>query len=139
MGGVIPNCQARHIVKLAKKESVMNITYVKIGLHQFNDSDLKKKLFALRDRYIPLALYQDENNYLAEAIEFQGHYFYRINGVTVEAEKYEYEQAINNPRLYYFSSALKLHHRVKQARELGLGLNWPTKDAAPINIFELGK
>jgi len=96
-------------------------------------------LLALRDRCIPLALYRDENNYLAEAIEFQDRYFYRINGVTVEAEKYEYEQAINNPRLYYFSSALKLHHRVKKARELGLGLNWPTKDAGPTNIFELGK
>ena len=117
----------------------MNITYVKIGLHQFNDSDLKKKFLALRGCLIPLTLYRDENNYLAEAIEFQGRYFYRINEVTVEAAKYEYVQAINNPRLYYFSSALKLHHRVKQARELGLGLNWPTKDAAPINIFGLGK
>jgi len=117
----------------------MHITYVKISLHKFNDSDLKKKLLTLRDRFIPLALYRDENNYLAEAIEFQGRYFYRINGVTVEAAKYEYEQAINNPQLYYFSSALKLHHRVKHARDLGLGLNWPTKDAAPINIFELGK
>jgi hypothetical protein len=113
----------------------MNITYIKIGLHQFNDSDLKKKLLALRNRCIPLALYQDENNYLAEAIEYHGRYFYRINRVTVEAEKYEYEQAINSPRLYYFSSALKLHHRAKQARELGLGLNWPAKDAASTNIF----
>ena len=69
----------------------MNIVYVKIGQHQFNDSAVKKGLIALRNRFIPLALYQDENNYLAEAIEYQGHYFYRIEGVTVEAEKYEYE------------------------------------------------
>jgi len=118
---------------------MMNIVYVKIGQHQFNDSAIKKGLIALRNRFIPLALYQDENNYLAEAIEYQGRYFYRIKEVTVEAEKYEYEQAINNPRLYYFSSALKLHHRIRKARELGLGLNWPTEAAAPINVFELGK
>lgn len=117
----------------------MNITNIKIGLHQFNDSQLKKKLTGLRDRLLPLALYQDENNYLAQAIECDGQYFYRVNGVTVQALKHEYEQAIVNPRLYYFSSALKLHFRVKKARELGLGLHWPDQAAAPINIFQLGK
>ena len=117
----------------------MNITHIKIGQHQSNDSSIKKRLIALRDRFIPLVLYKDENNYLAEAIECQGGYFYRVNGVTVKAEKYEYEQVINNPRLYYFSSALKLHHRIRKARELGLGFNWPTSPAAPINVFELGK
>lgn len=117
----------------------MNITYIKIGPHQFNNSALKKRLIALRVRFIPLVLYKDESNYLAEAIESQGRYFYRINGITVEAKKYEYAQVIKNPRLYYFSSALKLHHRIKKARELGLGLNWPTQAAAPINVFDLGK
>lgn len=117
----------------------MNITYVKIGLHQFNDSALKKQLIGLRNRFLPLVFYRDENNYLAEAIEHQGRYFYRVDGITVEARKHEYEQVLQNPRLYYFSSALKLHHRIKQAKRLGLGLNWPTVDAAPINIFELGK
>jgi len=117
----------------------MNITNLKIGLHQFNDSPLKKKITALRNRLLPLALYQDDNNYLAQAIEHDGQYFYRINGVTVEALQYECEQAIANPHLYYFSSALKLHHRVKKAKELGLGLHWPKEAAAPINIFDLGK
>ena len=117
----------------------MNITYVKIGLHQFNNSNLKKRLTSLRDRFLPIALYQDENNYLAEAIELEGQYFYRINGVTVQAEKYEYEQAIANPRLYYFSSALKLHFRVKKAKELALGLHWPEGPVAPANIFSLEK
>ena len=127
------------LIELAKKENLMKITYVEIGLKQFNDSDFKRRLICLRDRFLPLDLYQDEHNYQAVAIEYQERYFYRINGVTVKASKYEYEQALKNPRLYYFSSALKLHHRVKKARELGLGLNWPTKDAAPINVFELGK
>ena len=115
----------------------MKITKVKIGLHQFNDSDLKKCLCDLRDRFIPLAFYQDDNNYIAEAIEYQGKYFYQIAGVTVEAKQYEYERAIANPYLYYFSSALKLHHRVRKARELGLGLHWPEQDAAPYNLFDL--
>jgi len=117
----------------------MNITNIQIGLHQFNDSGVKKSLTALRNRFLPLVLYRDENHYAAQAIEYESQYFYRINGVTVQALKHEYEQAIANPRLYYFSSALKLHFRVKKARELGLGLRWPEQPAAPINIFDLEK
>ena len=117
----------------------MNITNIKIGLHQFNDSAFKRGLVALRNHLLPVSLYQDENNYLAHAIEHEGQYFYRVNGVTVRALKHEYEQAISNPRLYYFSSALKLHFRVKKARELGLGLRWPEEAAAPINVCELEK
>jgi len=117
----------------------MNITNIQVGLHQFNDSNVRKSLIALRDKLLPLGLYRDENNYVAQAIEHEGQYFYRVNGVTVEALKHEYERAIANPRLYYFSSALKLHFRVKKARELGLGLHWPKQVAAPINIFDLEK
>ena len=117
----------------------MNITQLKIGLLQLSDSKWKKALDVFRDRYIPIAFIKDENNYFAEAIEHDGQYFYRVDGVTVQAEKFEYEQTLKNPRLYYFSSVLKLHHRVKKARELGLGLNWPRNDPAPINVFELGK
>lgn len=117
----------------------MKITNIKIGLHQFNDSTCKRLLVALRDKVLPISIYQDEKNYLAQAIEHEGEYFYRVNGVTVRALKYEYERAISNPRLYYFSSALKLHFRVKKAKALGLGLHWPGQPAAPINVFELGK
>lgn len=117
----------------------MHITQLKIGLHQFNDSKFKKLLDVFRNRYIPISFVKDENNYFAEAIEHKGEYFYRIDGVTVRVEQYEYKQVINNPRLYYFSSALKLHHRIKKARDLGLGSNWPENPAAPINIFDLGK
>lgn len=117
----------------------MNITNIKIGLHQFNDSAIKRGLVSLRNQLLPVSLYQDENNYLAQVIEYEGQYFYRVNGVTVKALRYEYERAISNPRLYYFSSALKLHFRVKKARELGLGLHWPEEAAAPINVCELEK
>ena len=117
----------------------MKITQLKIGLHQFNDSKWKKLLDVFRDRYIPIVFVKDENNYFAEAIEHEGKYFYRVDDVTVQVEQYEYERVISNPRLYYFSSALKLHYRIRKAKELGIGCQWPSKEAAPINIFELGK
>ena len=117
----------------------MNITQLKIGLLQLNDSKWKKLLDVFRDRYIPISFIKDENNYFSEAIEYQGQYFYRVDGVTVQTEQYEYERVIHNPRLYYFSSALKLHHRIRKAKELGLGLDWPKSKAAPSNIFDLDK
>lgn len=113
----------------------MKITQIKVGLLQLNESKCKKALDVFRSRYIPITFIKDENNYFAEAIEYQGQYFYRVDGVTVQAEQYEYERAIANPRLYYFSSALKLHHRIKKAKELGIGIHWPTSAAAPIDIF----
>lgn len=94
-------------------------------------------LDVFRDRYIPIAFIKDQNNYLAEAIEHDGQYFYRVDGVTVKAQQYEHERVIANPRLYYFSSALKLHHRVRKAKELGIGYDWPASTAAPIDIFSL--
>lgn len=115
----------------------MKVTDIKIGLHQFNDSEIKKSILRLRDQYIPQAFYEDENHYLAKVIEHQGKHYYQVNGVTVEAEGYECERAIVNPSLYYFSSALKLHFRVSKAKELGLGLNWPINPAAPLNVCSL--
>ena len=117
----------------------MKITTIKIGLHQFSNSTIKRGLVALRNQLVPVSLYQDENNYIAQAIEHEGQYFYQVNGVTVQALKHEYERTISNPRLHYFSSALKLHFRVKKARNLGQGLGWPEQAAAPINVCELGK
>jgi hypothetical protein len=115
----------------------MKITQIKIGLHQFNESKWKKLLDVFRDRYLPITFVKDENNYFAEAIEHQGEYFYRVDGITVKAEQYEYERVIHNPRLYYFSSALKLHHRIRKAKELGLGYYWPNGPAAPVEVFDL--
>ena len=88
----------------------MNITQLKIGLLQSNRGKWKKVLDILRDRYIPIAFIKDENNY---------------------------ERVITNPSLYYFSSALKLHHRIRKAKELGIGYHWPANAAAPIDIFSL--
>jgi len=115
----------------------MNITQIKIGLLQVTGSKWKKLLDDFRNRYIPISFNKDEHHYFAEAIEYQEQYFYRVDGVTVQAEQYEYERVIHNPKLYYFSAALKLHHRIRKAKELGLGLDWPSGRAAPLNIFHL--
>ena len=117
----------------------MNITQLKIGLLQVTGSRWKKLLGVFRDRYIPTIFIKNENYYFAEAIEYQGEYFYRVDGVTVKAEQYEYERVIANPSLYYFSSALKLHHRIRKAKELRLGLDWPSGKAAPNNIVDSDK
>ena len=115
----------------------MKITPLTIGLHQFNDSGFKKHLKGWRNRVLPLAIYQDEYHYLAKAIEFEDKHFYQVGDITVAATHYEYQKVIANPKLYYFSSALKLHHRVRKAKELGLGRDWPNQVAAPIDIFRV--
>ena len=115
----------------------MKVTQVRIGLHDFNDSNFQRSFNSIKRKYFPSIFIKDENNYFAEAIEQDGHYFYRVDGVTVAISDYEYNNVIVNPRLYYFSSALKLHHRVKKARELGLGFGWPNNPPGPENLFDL--
>ena len=116
----------------------MNITPLQIGLHQSNQSAIKKEWLALRNRFAPLALYRNEHHYLAQAIAHEGRYYYRVDGTTVELGQHEYQRVIANPKLYYFSAALKLHHRIKRAKVLGLGAHWPDQPAAPLNAIELG-
>lgn len=115
----------------------MKITELKIGLHNFNDSQFKQSINRFRNKYLPNLFIRDENNYFSEAIESDGKYFYKVGDTTVCISQYEYESVLVNPRLYYFSSALKLHHRIKKAKELGLGKDWPKNPAGPENIFDL--
>jgi hypothetical protein len=105
----------------------MKITELQISVYQQDIRGWKRWLH----------LFQDQYEYIAQAIKFDGQYFYRANQVTVEINQYEYEHVIQNPKLYYFSSALKLHHRIRKAKELGLGLAWPKENAAPIHIFDV--
>ena len=58
----------------------------------------------------------DENNYWAEAITIGDQCFYRAKGTTVAATAHELSAAIGNPYLYYFSTALRLHMRIKWAK-----------------------
>lgn len=115
----------------------MKVTKLKISLHGFNDSQLKHSINGFRNKYLPSLFISNENNYFAEAIECDGDYFYRVDGTTVCISQFEYENVLIIPRLYYFSSALKLHHRIRKAKELGLGKDWPNNSAAPEDIFDV--
>ncbi len=63
----------------------------------------------------PSIAVEDENNYWAEAIEDDNGFLYRAKGVTVDITEAELKNVIANPRLYYFSTALRLHVRLKNA------------------------
>lgn len=52
-------------------------------------------------------------SYKSIAIEDCGKFFYWAKGVSIEIQKNEYEYVTCNPKLYYFSTALKLHKRIE--------------------------
>jgi hypothetical protein len=54
-------------------------------------------------------------NHAAQFIKIFGRYYYREGDKTMEIEAWEYNRVLANPRLYYFSTALKLHKE----------LHWP--------------
>ncbi len=58
---------------------------------------------------------QTEFNYTGIAIEDVGRYYYWAMGVSIEITQYEYECLKTNPKIYYFSSALKMHLKIKKA------------------------
>jgi len=54
--------------------------------------------------------------YEARTIEVDGHYYYSGLGSLIEISRIERDSVIQNPKLFYFSTALKLHNRLtKQA------------------------
>ena len=116
----------------------MNITPIQIELHQSNQSAIKRQWLTLRNRFVPIAFYRNEHHYLAEAIAHEGGHYYRVDGTTVELKEHEYQRVIANSKLYYFSAALKLNHRIKRAKELGLGTHWPDQPAASLIAIEPG-
>lgn len=62
----------------------------------------------------------DESNYIGIAIEDAGEYFYWAKGVSLKIKEWEYRNIKANPKLYYFSTALKLHFQIKKIKEAGL-------------------
>ncbi len=114
----------------------MNITTLRIAPLATQSSSIAATFLHWKQR-IARTFSGNSQYYRAEAIEYQGKYYYRAWGVTVEATPYEYTKVIRNPKLYYFSAALKLHQRIVQAKALGLGLDWPAKPAAPVTIVDL--
>lgn len=52
--------------------------------------------------------------YIGLAIEEEGSYYYWAKGVSLKISRHEYEFIKANPKLYYFSTALKLHFRIEK-------------------------
>ena len=114
----------------------MNITTLRVAPLATQSSSIPATFLHWK-QCITRAFRSNSQHYQAEAIEHQGKYYYRAWGVTVEVTPHEYAKVIRNPKLFYFSAALKLHQRLARAQELGLGLDWPAKPAAPVTIFDL--
>jgi hypothetical protein len=60
---------------------------------------------------------EDENNYWAEAIEDGDKFHYRVDDTTLEITADQFRRVIDNPTLYYFSTALKLHLEIKRVKK----------------------
>jgi len=56
----------------------------------------------------------EDYEYIALAIEEKGSYYYWARGASMKISRHEYELIKANPKLYYFSTALKLHFRVEK-------------------------
>ena len=60
---------------------------------------------------------KDNFEYLAEVIEDENRYYYRVDDVTLDITQLEYSRIIINPYLYYFSTALKLHCLIQKRKK----------------------
>ena len=94
------------------------ITRLRIGYHTTTELRKQNRLDRLAG-IVPTSLDppDDDGNYWSEAIEVGDKFFYRAKGTTVEISEYEFRRVVGNPSLYYFSTALKLHYRIKTALE----------------------
>ena len=54
--------------------------------------------------------------YTAWAISCDRKYYYRVVNTTIPIEQWEFERVIENPWLYYFSTACKLEPRIGYAQ-----------------------
>ena len=86
----------------------MNFQLINVELHS---SELSK--------FDPAEQGLSEYQYTGIAIEDGGKHYYWAKGVSLEINQWEYANIKLNPKLYYFSKALKLHIRVDKALEAG--------------------
>ena len=54
------------------------------------------------------------SHYWAENYEDADHHYYRARGVTLRITREQFHKVVNNPHLYYFSTALKLHLQIER-------------------------
>ena len=90
----------------------MNFQLINVELHS---SELSK--------FDPAEQGLSEYQYTGIAIEEGGKYYYWAKGGSIEITEWEYFNIKLNPRLYYFSTALRLHHRIHKALEAGISIN----------------
>lgn len=108
----------------------MKITSLVIEPHDFDKPITDNALSINTEEFIS----EGTKPYVIDLIDDEGSYFYRSDGTTIEITKDEYANILVNPRLYYFSSALKLQFRAQRAKMQLLGRNWPSELAAPLGI-----
>lgn len=84
----------------------MNIQLISVALLKHHDSSL------------PTPNSSDEYSYTGIAIEEKGSFYYWAKGVNLQITKDEYLYVKANPKLYYFSTALKLHLRIEKELRL---------------------
>ena len=82
-----------------------------------------EQLPATADKSILRPTISDEFNYTAIAIEEDGSFYYWAKSLAIEITQDEFAQICVNPKIFYFSTALELHHRIiraKLAQSIGL-------------------
>jgi hypothetical protein len=108
----------------------MKITSLRVEPHDFDKPITGDAVSNNAEDYVS----ERVKPYVVDLIDDEGTYFYRSNGTTIEITADEYANVLVNPRLYYFSSALKLQMRAQRASLQRLGRNWPSELAAPLGI-----
>ena len=68
------------------------------------------------------AQYRAKYDYVGISIEDQGQCYYWAKGISIPITAREQALIRNNPKLFYFSTILKLHHRIRRLREQADGL-----------------
>jgi len=56
--------------------------------------------------------HSSDYQYIGIAIEDQGSHYYWARGISLRITEQEYQYIKANPKLYYFSTALKLHLKI---------------------------
>lgn len=84
---------------LLASPNVVSVTIVRIRLRSWREYDAAP-----------------EHDYRAMVIRTNVEIFYLAKGVIVPIEEYEAQRVVENPFLYYFTTALKLHFRIKRAK-----------------------
>jgi len=76
---------------------------------------IRPELLKTSSKIIKVPENQTEFDYTGIAIEDDGKYYYWAKGVSIELTECEYVYIKTNPKIYYFSSALKVHLKIQQA------------------------